>query len=44
MGIPTNKNPDTLEGLESWLYVGIHKILAELQHSTDLELGKPHRT
>jgi hypothetical protein len=41
MGIPTRQNPDTPEGLEGRLCVGIHRITAELQHSTELELGKP---
>jgi hypothetical protein len=40
MGIPTSWNPDTLEGLESQLSVIIHRILAELPHSTNLELIK----
>jgi hypothetical protein len=40
VGIPTNRNPDTPEGLESRLFVGIHGFLAELSHSTELELGK----
>jgi hypothetical protein len=40
MGIPTSQNPDTLEGHESQLSIGIHWILAELPHSTELELGK----
>jgi hypothetical protein len=40
MGIPTSQNPDTLEGLENWLSVGIRKILAELPHSTEPELRK----
>jgi hypothetical protein len=44
VGIPTSQNPDTPEGLESQLSVRIHKILAELPHSTELELGKLHRT
>jgi hypothetical protein len=43
-GIPTSQNPDTLEGLESQLSVGIRRILAELSHSTKLELGKLYRT
>jgi hypothetical protein len=43
-GIPTSQNPDTTEGLESRLSIRIHKIPTELQHSTELELGKPHRT
>jgi hypothetical protein len=44
MGIPTSRNPDTPEGLESQLSVRIHRISAELPHSTELELKKHHRT
>jgi hypothetical protein len=44
VGIPTSWNPDTPEGLESWFYVGIHRISAELPHSTELELRKLCRT
>jgi hypothetical protein len=33
----TSQNPDTPEGLESRLYVRIHRILAELPHSTKLD-------
>jgi hypothetical protein len=40
----TSQNPDTPDGLESWLPVEIHRIPAELPHSTELELGKLHRT
>jgi hypothetical protein len=40
MGISTSRDPDTLEGLESRLSVEIHSILAELPHSTKLELEK----
>jgi hypothetical protein len=43
MGIPTSWNLDTLEGLESRLSIEIHRILAELPHSTKLELRKVHR-
>jgi hypothetical protein len=43
-GIPTTQNPDTPEGLESQLSVRIHRILAELLHSTELEVRKPHET
>jgi hypothetical protein len=43
MGIPTSRDPDTPEGLESQLSVRIHRILAELPHSTELELRKLHR-
>jgi hypothetical protein len=44
MGIPTSRDPDTPEGLESWLSIRIRIILAKLPHSTELELGKLHRT
>jgi hypothetical protein len=44
MSIPTSRNPDTPEGLEGQLSVRIHRILAELQQQTDLELRKPRRT
>jgi hypothetical protein len=44
VGIPTKKNLDTPEGLESWLSVKIHGILAELPHSTELELRKLRQT
>jgi hypothetical protein len=44
MGIPTSRDPDTPEGLESWLSVEIHRIPAELLHSTELELRKLCRT
>jgi hypothetical protein len=44
MGTTTSRNPDTPEGLESWLSVKICRILAELLHSTELELKKPCRT
>jgi hypothetical protein len=37
VGIPISQDPDTLVGLESWLSV---RILAEVPHSTELELGK----
>jgi hypothetical protein len=40
MGIPTSRDPDTPEGLKSRLSVRIYKILAELPHSTELELRK----
>jgi hypothetical protein len=43
VGIPISQDPDTLVGLESWLSVGILRILAEVPHSTELELGKLHR-
>jgi hypothetical protein len=38
MGILTSRNPDTPEGLENRLFVGIHRIPVELKHSTELEL------
>jgi hypothetical protein len=38
MGISTSWYPDTLEGLKSQLFVGIHRISAELPHSIELEL------
>jgi hypothetical protein len=44
MGIPTSRNPDTPEGLESRLSVGIRKILTELPYSTEPELRKLCRT
>jgi hypothetical protein len=44
MGIPTSWDPDTPEGLESWLSVGIRIIPAELPHSAKLELRKLCRT
>jgi hypothetical protein len=44
VGILTSQNPNTPEGLKSWLSVGIHRILAELPHSTELELGKLRQT
>jgi hypothetical protein len=37
-GIPTTQNPDGPEGLESGLSIRIHRILAELSHSTEPEL------
>jgi hypothetical protein len=40
VGLLTRWNPDTPEGLKSQLSVGIHRILAKLMHSTELELGK----
>jgi hypothetical protein len=43
MGILTSRELDTLEGLESRLFVGIHRIPIELPHSTKLELRKLHR-
>jgi hypothetical protein len=44
MGMPTRRNPDTLEGLKSRLSIGIHRIPAELPHPTELELRKFHQT
>jgi hypothetical protein len=44
MGIPTSRNPDTLEGLENRLSIGIHRISAESSLSTEPDLGKLHRT
>jgi hypothetical protein len=44
VGISTSQDPDTPERLESWISVGIHRILAELPHSTKLELRKLRRT
>jgi hypothetical protein len=41
MGILTSHNPDTPEGLESWLSVGIRRIPPELPHSTELEPKSP---
>jgi hypothetical protein len=42
--IPTSRNSNTLEGLESWSSVEIHRIPVELPHSTELELEKLYRT
>jgi hypothetical protein len=44
MGILRSRNPNTPEGLESWLSVRICRIPPELPHSTDLELGNLRRT
>jgi hypothetical protein len=38
VGIPTSRNPDTPEGLEQRLSVGIHRIPVELPHLSKLEL------
>jgi hypothetical protein len=38
VGISTSQYPDKLEGLESRLSGGIHRISAELPHSTELDL------
>jgi hypothetical protein len=40
IAISTSQNPDTPEGLKSRLSIKIHRISAELSHSTKLELGK----
>jgi hypothetical protein len=40
MGIPTSRNPDTPEGLESRFSVRIHRIPTELSHLIELELRK----
>jgi hypothetical protein len=42
--IPTSRNPDTPEGLESQFSARIHRIPVELPHSTELELRKLRRT
>jgi hypothetical protein len=39
---PDKPNSNTPEGLESRFSVGIRRILAELPHSTKLELRKLH--
>jgi hypothetical protein len=39
VGIPTSRDPNTPEGLESQLSVRIRRILVDLPHSTELELG-----
>jgi hypothetical protein len=44
MGIPTSRDSDTPEGLETQLCVKIHRIPAELLHKTRLELEKLYRT
>jgi hypothetical protein len=44
MGILTSWNPDTPDGLDSRLSVRIHRIPAELPHSTELELRKLRQT
>jgi hypothetical protein len=43
VGISISQDPNTPEGLESRLSVGIHRILAELPHSTELELKNLRR-
>jgi hypothetical protein len=40
--ILTCRDSNTPEGLESQFFVGIRRILEELVHSTELELGKLH--
>jgi hypothetical protein len=40
VAMSTSRDPNTIEGLESRLSVGIHKIPAELPHSNELELRK----
>jgi hypothetical protein len=40
VGILTSWDPDTPEGLESRLSVGIRRIPAELLHSTEQDLRK----
>jgi hypothetical protein len=42
MGILTRWNPDIPEGRENRLSIKIHRILAQLLHSTEPELGKLH--
>jgi hypothetical protein len=42
VGILTSQNADTPEGLESHLSVEICRILTEIPHSTELELGNLH--
>jgi hypothetical protein len=41
--IPISRDSNTPEGLESRFSVKIHRILVELLHSTELELGKLRR-
>jgi hypothetical protein len=43
MSLQTSQNSDTPEALESRLSVRIHRIPAELLHSTEQELGKLRR-
>jgi hypothetical protein len=43
VGILTSQNLDTPKGLESRFSVRIHRIPAELLHSTEVELRKLHR-
>jgi hypothetical protein len=44
VGIPSSRDPNTPEGLESRLSIEIRRIPAELPHSTELELKKLCRT
>jgi hypothetical protein len=44
VGIPTSRSLDTPNGLESQLSARIHRIPAELPHSTELEFGSLHQT
>jgi hypothetical protein len=44
VGIPTSRNPDTPEGLESRLSIRIHRIPVELPYSNELELRKLRQT
>jgi hypothetical protein len=41
MGITRSQNPDTPEGLEQRLSVGIHRNLTELPYSSKLEPRNP---
>jgi hypothetical protein len=42
--IPTSQDSNTPDGLESRFSVKIHRILVELPHLTELDLGKLHQT
>jgi hypothetical protein len=44
MDTPTTQNPDTREGLESWLSIKIHRIPVEILHLTEPECKKLHLT
>jgi hypothetical protein len=44
VGISTSWDSNTLEGLESWSSIKIHRIPTEVLHLTELELGKHYRT
>jgi hypothetical protein len=37
-GIPTSRNPNTPEGLNSWLSIDIHRISVKVPQSTEVEL------